>query len=173
MRWMWIDQIIELVPEKRLVAIKNVSLAEEYLHDHFRADGDEPALPVLPASLIIEGMAQTAGILVGSVRGFREKVLLAKITSVRLDHEIVPGETVRYEAELQRIDPAGAATNGIVRYRRSAENEWADVGAIDLMFSHAGQSLSASLDLPEHNFVFDRNLSLMLHTPVLDAVTRD
>ncbi len=35
MRWMWIDRIIELVPRQRLVAIKNISMAEEHLHDHF------------------------------------------------------------------------------------------------------------------------------------------
>ncbi|MHC4652492.1 MAG: hotdog family protein, partial [Planctomycetota bacterium] len=62
---MWIDRIVELDPGQRLVAIKNVSLAEEHLHDHFPAQGDREALPVMPASLMIEGMAQTAGILVG------------------------------------------------------------------------------------------------------------
>jgi 3-hydroxymyristoyl/3-hydroxydecanoyl-(acyl carrier protein) dehydratase len=68
MRWMWIDQILELEPGRRLVAIKNVTLAEEHLHDHFPAAGNLPPLPVMPASLIIEGMAQTAGILVGAAR---------------------------------------------------------------------------------------------------------
>ena len=80
MRWMWIDSIVEFVADKRLSAIKNVSLAEEYLHDHFPATDAMEALPVLPASLIIEGMAQTAGILVGSARQFRERVILAKIS---------------------------------------------------------------------------------------------
>ena len=167
MRWMWIDQVVELVPEKRLVAIKNVSLAEDYLHDHFAAEAHHPALPIFPASLIIEGMAQTAGILVGSVREFREKVLLAKIAAARLDREVVPGETLRYEAELLRIDAAGAATSGTVQCRPSAENDWQDVGAIDLMFSHADRTLSATLQLPEHNFVFGENMSLLLHTAAL------
>ncbi len=51
MRWMWIDRIVELAPGERLVAVKNVSLAEEHLHDHFPADAaaDESALPVMPA----------------------------------------------------------------------------------------------------------------------------
>ena len=78
MRWIWIDRVVELVPRERLVAIKNVSLAEDHLHDHFAAEGSRPAMPVMPASLIIEGMAQTAGILVGHAEGFREKVILAK-----------------------------------------------------------------------------------------------
>ena len=40
MRWMWIDRIVELVPRERMVAIKNISLAEEHLHDHFSADAE-------------------------------------------------------------------------------------------------------------------------------------
>src|SRR5262245_41783391 len=71
MRWMWIDRIVELVPGKKAVAIKNVTMAEEHLHDHFPAGQGRPALPVMPASLIIEGMAQTAGILVGHAVHFK------------------------------------------------------------------------------------------------------
>jgi len=78
---MWIDRVIELVPRQKLVAVKNVSLAEEHLHDHFAADLGRglAAAPVMPATLILEGMAQTAGILVGHAEGFREKVILAKV----------------------------------------------------------------------------------------------
>ena len=49
MRWMWIDRVVELQPGKRLVAIKNVSLAEEHLHDHFAADAARglSALPLM------------------------------------------------------------------------------------------------------------------------------
>ena len=54
LRWMWIDRIVELVPRERLVAIKNVSLAEDYLHDHFCAVGGRGAMPIMPASLIVE-----------------------------------------------------------------------------------------------------------------------
>ena len=81
MRWMWIDRVIVFEPRKRLVAVKNVSLAEEHLHQHFAAQGALPPCPVMPNSLILEGMAQTAGILVGSVHDFREKVVLAKVVT--------------------------------------------------------------------------------------------
>jgi len=74
MRWIWIDKFVEFESGKRAVAIKNVSLAEEHLHDHF------PGYPVMPQSLLIEAMAQTSGILVGEARNFKEKVILAKIT---------------------------------------------------------------------------------------------
>ena len=60
MRWMWIDRITELVEGERLVAIKNVSLAEEHLHDHFASDPERglSALPLMPSSLIVEGVTE-------------------------------------------------------------------------------------------------------------------
>ncbi len=163
MRWMWIDQIIELVPGTRMVAIKNVSLAEEHLHDHFAATGDLPAIPVCPASLIIEGMAQTAGILVGSTRDFNEKVILAKIGRAGLDADVFPGQTIRFEAELQHIDNSGASTAGVVSRTEPGSGRWEVIGHIDLLFSHADRSMMG-LDLPEHNFVFGDNLKIILQT---------
>jgi 3-hydroxyacyl-[acyl-carrier-protein] dehydratase len=161
MRWMWIDRIVELAPNQRMVAIKNVSLAEEYLHDHFPADEELEVLPVLPASLMIEGMAQTAGILVGSARGFREKVILAKIVRASFDREVFPGDTVRYEAELQRVDAAGAATAGAVSKRVPQTRHWEPIGQVDLLFSHVDRSMSG-VDVPDHNFVFGDNLRIIL-----------
>jgi len=66
MRWIWIDRFVEFVPGRRATAVKNISLAEEHLHDHF------PDFPVMPECLMIEGMAQTAGILVGEAKKFSE-----------------------------------------------------------------------------------------------------
>ena len=161
MRWMWIVQILELVPERRLTAIKNVTLAEEHLHDHFAADGELPPLPVVPASLIIEGMAQTAGILVGSARGFREKVILAKIVRAVLECEVFPGECLRYEAEIQRLDAAGAATAGLVSRAAPPAAAWEEIGRVDLLFSHVDRSISG-VAVPQHNFVFGENLRVLL-----------
>ena len=161
MRWMWIDRIIELVPETSMIAIKNVSLAEEQLHDHFAADKDLPPLPIFPASLIIEGMAQTSGILVGSVRQFREKVILAKILKAELACDVFPGHSLRYETRLQRVDDAGAATDGTVSLCCPNDRQWQEIGRIDLLFSHVDQNLSG-LELPEHNFVFGDNLRIIM-----------
>jgi 3-hydroxyacyl-[acyl-carrier-protein] dehydratase len=161
MRWMWIDRIVEVEPNRRFVAIKNVSLAEEYLHDHFPADEDHEPLPVLPASLMIEGMAQTAGILVGSARAFKEKVILAKIVRAAFEHDVFAGDTVRYEARVQRLDAAGAATAGTVSRRCAVTDQWEAIGQIDLLFSHIDQSMSVA-DVPRHNFVFGDNLRIIL-----------
>ncbi len=171
MRWLWIDQIVELEPRKRLVAIKNVSLAEEYLHDHFPPGDGRQALPVVPASLLIEGMAQTAGILVGSACNFSHKVILAKIVTARFDHEVLPGQTVRYEATLERLDAAGASTTGAVFWRPSgsgaSDGSWLELGSVSLLFSHIDKSLSG-MAVPEHNFVFGDNLNVLLQTAGLE-----
>ena len=103
MRWMWIDAITQYEPDKRLVAVKNVSLSEEHIHDHFAATDDLPAQPMMPNSLIVEGMAQTAGILVGSVNSFREKVVLAKIVRASIERDVLPGQSIRYDATIERM----------------------------------------------------------------------
>ena len=164
MRWLWIDRVVELVPRERLVAIKNVSLAEDHLHDHFAAQGGRVAMPVMPATLIIEGMAQTAGILVGHAEEFREKVILAKISKVVLTREVVPGFTLRYTATIERMDAMGAATSG--RVELIDPNDPASVetiGQIDLMFSHIDQNL-AGREFPEHNFVFGESFRTVLRS---------
>ena len=163
MRWMWIDRITFLEPARRLVAIKNISLAEDYLHDHFAADPGRgvPAQPVMPASLIIEGMAQTAGILVGHAEGFREKVILAKIGTAELTHDAPPGYTLRYTAVIRSLDPAGAATEGTVELIDPATARATIIGRIDLMFSHIDQNMAGTA-FPEHNFVFGDSFKTLL-----------
>lgn len=66
MRWIWIDKFVAFEPGRRAVTIKNVTLAEEHLHDHF------PGYPIHPPTLMIEGMAQTGGAGGGRVRFPRE-----------------------------------------------------------------------------------------------------
>lgn len=177
MRWMWIDQIVQFEPGRRMVAVKQVSAAEEYLHDHFAAEGGSGGgsggelapQPVMPGSLMIEGMAQTAGILVGSVNRFREKVILAKIIVARFDAEVTPGQTIRYDAAIDRIDAAGAVTTGIVERRTAAGDTWETIGQVNLMFSHIDNNRSG-LDFPEHNFVFSDNFRSILQQAGLAAL---
>lgn len=151
MRWIWIDRFEEFVPGQRAVSIKNVSLAEEHLHDHF------PGFPVVPASLLIEGMAQTAGILVGHARQFAEKVILAKVKRA-VFHELVrPGDQVRLEARIEQIQDAAAVTQGVIRRGDTL------VGEIELVFSHIDQNISG-LQFPEENFVFTEEFMALLKT---------
>jgi 3-hydroxyacyl-[acyl-carrier-protein] dehydratase len=158
MRWVWIDRILELEEGRRCVALKNISMAEDVLHDHFPAtalaDGTtRPAMPIFPNTLVIEGMAQTAGILVGHARGFREKVILAKIGLAQFTAAAPPGFTLRFTATLDRIDEAGAATCGVVELLSPETGAARGLARIELLFSHVDQN-RAGLEFPEHNFVF-------------------
>lgn len=141
MRWIWFDRFEEFEPGRGAVAVKNVTLAEDHLHDHF------PGCPVMPASLMIEGMAQTAGILVGEARNFSEKVILGKIKRA-VFHEVVrPGSQLRYEAKIEQLTDSAASTVGRVLC------DGREIGQVDLVFSHIDQNMSG-LHFPEENFVF-------------------
>jgi 3-hydroxyacyl-[acyl-carrier-protein] dehydratase len=169
MRWMWIDRITQLDKAKSITAIKNISLAEEVVHDHFAAvpakDGKpgRDALPVLPNSLIIEGMAQTAGIMVGHANDFKEKVILAKIGKAIFVNAGFPGYTLRFNAVMERMDAAGASTSGTVTRIDVATGQEVPVATIELLFSHIDQNRSG-LAFPEHNFVFTDQFMTLLRT---------
>lgn len=141
MRWIWIDRFVEFVSGRRASAVKCVTLAEEPMGDHF------PGYPVMPPTLIIEGMAQTAGILVGEARGFAENVILAKIRDAGFTEYARPGDRLRYDAAVESLDERAAVTSG-----RVFIND-APAGKVNLIFSHVNKAEKA-LDLPDHNFVF-------------------
>jgi 3-hydroxyacyl-[acyl-carrier-protein] dehydratase len=175
MRWIWIDQAIEYERDERLVAVKLVSLAEEQMHAQFPADPElGEAIPVMPNTLILEGMAQTAGLLVGLRSRFAEKVVLAKITSAELDADVGPGEVIIYDARIDRYDGAGASTSGVVRRRRMGDpaGEAEQIGRVQMMFSHLDQNRSG-LSFPEENFVFGELFKTFLRVSGLDHLTAD
>ncbi|MCC6681173.1 MAG: beta-hydroxyacyl-ACP dehydratase [Phycisphaeraceae bacterium] len=161
MRWIWIDRILELKRGAKLVALKNISAAEDVLHDHFApAPGSaesapQPPRPLMPHSLIIEGMAQTAGILVGHAGDFKEKVILAKIGKAVFDVAVQPrpGFTIRHSAEMVRYDASGASTSGVTELIDPATGEARKLADIELMFSHIDSNRSG-LKFPKENFVF-------------------
>jgi len=147
MRWIWIDKFIKFESGKQAVALKNVTLAEEHLHDHF------PGFPVMPESLCIEAMAQTAGILVGEAKNFQEKVILAKIKKAVFFDYVKPGDTIELQAKVESIAPEAASTSGRITCSDKL------VAEIDLMFSHIDQNL-AGKEFPEENFVFGSDTSV-------------
>lgn len=151
MRWFWFDRFEEFESGKRARAVKNVSLAEEHLHDHFAE------FPIMPASLMIEGMAQTAGILVGETRNFKEKVILAKIKRATFSRLIRPGETLHYDATIEQLSDAAASTVGRITVRDEL------VGEVDIVFSHIDQNLSG-IEFPAENFVFTEEFMALLNT---------
>jgi beta-hydroxyacyl-ACP dehydratase FabZ len=87
-----VDRIVEMEPE-RVVGIKNVTLNEPFFTGHF------PDFPVMPGVLIVEAMAQTAGVLVLQSMPDRQNklVLLVAIDYARFRRPVVPGDTLRME----------------------------------------------------------------------------
>jgi 3-hydroxyacyl-[acyl-carrier-protein] dehydratase len=151
MRWVWIDRFEKFESGKEAWAVKNVTLAEEHLHDHF------PGWPVMPASLIVEGMAQTAGILVGEARNFKEKVILAKISRATFFDHAFPGDQLKYQAQVVSIENEFARTEGKV---------WKDgklMAEIEIMFSHIDNNIGGR-KFPEENFVFTDQFRQILQT---------
>lgn len=102
MRWYWIDRFIEFESGRRAKAVKNVTLAEDHLHDHF------PGYPLMPNSLVIEGVAQTGGLLVCESTGFQEKVVLAKLSKAKFYSDARPGDTLTYTVVVDDIRQDGA-----------------------------------------------------------------
>lgn len=141
MRWIWIDKFVEFESGRRAVAVKNVTLAEEHLHDHF------PGFPVMPECLCIEAMAQTAGILVGEAKKFTEKVILAKIKNCVFFDFVRPGDTLYLQASIDSITDEAASTSGKITCGDKL------IAEIDLMFSHIDQNIGGK-KFPEENFVF-------------------
>jgi 3-hydroxyacyl-[acyl-carrier-protein] dehydratase len=92
-----VDRILELEPE-RIVGIKNVTVNEPFFNGHF------PEFPVMPGVLIVEAMAQTAGVLVLKSIPDRESklVLLVSIDAARFRRPVVPGDQLRIEMTVLR-----------------------------------------------------------------------
>jgi 3-hydroxyacyl-[acyl-carrier-protein] dehydratase len=149
MRWIWIDRFLEFKRGKSARALKNLSMAEDYFAWHF------PGYPVMPAALMLEGLAQTGGILVGEVNQFREKVVLAKIPQAHFRREARAGEQLIYDVELLHMRPEGAAVQGKVS--SGAET----IGEAEIFFAHLDQSRSREL-FGDQNFVFSGELKKLL-----------
>lgn len=103
-----VDRVVELVPDKRLVAIKNVTINEPFFNGHF------PGAPVMPGVLIVEAMAQAAGLLVGYNRRVapNEFLLFAGIDNVRFRLPVVPGDTLTLTIDALRIRSRSAHLHG-------------------------------------------------------------
>ncbi len=109
MRWFWIDRFVEFVRDTRATTIKNISFGEEPIDDYL------PGHPHYPHSLIIEGMAQTGGLLVSEAGGFRTKTVLAKVSKAVFHDLVLPGDQIFLTAVVQDRKATGAIVEGIVK----------------------------------------------------------
>ncbi|MEO8127612.1 MAG: 3-hydroxyacyl-ACP dehydratase FabZ [Bryobacteraceae bacterium] len=103
-----IDRILEL-EDMRVVAIKNVTMNEPHFTGHF------PGFPVMPGVLIVEAMAQAAGVLVlNRIKNRDEKlVFLAMIEQARFRKPVVPGDQLRLEVIFLKLKPSVAKIHAI------------------------------------------------------------
>ncbi len=96
-----VDRVLELVPKERIVAIKNVTMNEPQFPGHF------PNHPVMPGVLMIEALAQTAGLLAfksgGQEIGPNSVVYFVGIDGARFKRPVVPGDQIRMEATVLRL----------------------------------------------------------------------
>jgi len=114
----------------------------------------------MPESLMIEAMAQTAGILVGEAKNFQEKVILAKIKKAVFFDYVKPGDTIKLDTKIESIVHEAASTSGKITCADKL------IAEIDLMFSHIDQNL-AGKEFPQENFVFTAD------TSVFESLLRD
>jgi len=99
MRFILIDKVASLEAGKSIRAVKNVSLAEEYLADHF------PTFPVLPGVLLLEGLIESASWLVRETENFAHSmILLEQARNVKYKSFLAPGCQIEYAVEAKTIE---------------------------------------------------------------------
>ena len=142
MNWYWIDRFTLFESGKRAQAVKSITRAEEHLRDHFRFH------PIAPASLIIEGLAQTAGLMINEATRFEKKVVLGKIPQLTFNvTEIVPGDVLVYDAVADYIEEDGSQAR--VAVHRGEELIAKGV----LFFAHLGSQFDSKKQFAEGDLI--------------------
>ena len=92
--FLFVDRILDLEPDRRVVGVKNVTGNEPFFAGHF------PGRPVMPGVLIVEALAQTAGVLMGDESGLIP--MFMGIDKTRFRRPVTPGDQLRLEVEVLR-----------------------------------------------------------------------
>jgi UDP-3-O-[3-hydroxymyristoyl] N-acetylglucosamine deacetylase / 3-hydroxyacyl-[acyl-carrier-protein] dehydratase len=105
-----VDRVLEHEPGRRVLALKNVSCNEPYFQGHW------PGRPIMPGVLILEALAQAAGIMIADVIDAAVKVaLIVAIDQVKIRKPVVPGDQLRLEVVGQRLKSSSAEVYGVAR----------------------------------------------------------
>ena len=122
-----VDRVLECIPGKRITALKNVTFNEPYFPGHF------PHRPVMPGVMLIEALAQAAGILafrtVGVIPDKNTRFFFVAIDKARFRKPVEPGDQVILKVAL------GRAFKGIWKFQASAEVGGAEVASAEIMLA--------------------------------------
>ncbi len=124
-----VDDVVEHEPGRRLVAIKNVTVNEEFFQGHF------PGVPLMPGVLMIEALAQVATLLLLDERGERraKHVMLRGVEHAKFRRQVVPGDRLRLEVTIARTQGA------LVRAAAQAQVDGHVVAEADLILAICGR----------------------------------
>jgi 3-hydroxyacyl-[acyl-carrier-protein] dehydratase len=93
-----VDRVEELILDRSITAIKAVTINEGFFQGHF------PGRPIMPGVLIVEALAQTGGIALGTMDEYKGRIaFFAGIDNVRFKRQVKPGDTLRLEVELTQL----------------------------------------------------------------------
>ena len=95
MRFIFVDEILEMIPGKTIRALKEIFADEDFFRDHF------PGFPVVPGVLLTEMMAQAAGKCLDAEKKHQGKAMLARINSANFRDWVRPGQTAIINAEIK------------------------------------------------------------------------
>jgi 3-hydroxyacyl-[acyl-carrier-protein] dehydratase len=135
MRWFWIDRFTEFVCTQRATAIKTVSLSEEHVHDYVQG------YPLMSVSFVVEGLAQTGGLLVGQTSDWKNKVVLAKVAKAVFHDHPRPGDCLHYTAVVENLQRDGAIIRGTSHIDDRLQAE------VEIVFAYLDEERFGNVDL--------------------------
>jgi 3-hydroxyacyl-[acyl-carrier-protein] dehydratase len=126
-----VDRVLELEPNQRILAVKNVSINEPFFQGHF------PGHPVMPGVLVLEALAQAGGLLTqlsatGVDAGDEKLFYLVKIDNARFSRMVVPGDRLMLEVRLKRM------IRNMAMYECSASVDGKQVASADILCAEGG-----------------------------------
>jgi len=117
MRFLLVDKITTCEPGARIAGIKNVTMSESFLQDHF------PGFPVMPGVLQLEAVLQLASWLAFATSGGTRKLRLVSVKSIKFREFILPGDQMQLKVDVTRSDDTGMVCNGSVYVGETLKTE--------------------------------------------------